>query len=66
MRLSEYNKFLYALVTAIAAAIGSLILGLNDGELSAADWLQAAIMFLGPIVVLVAPRNEYKDLTKDL
>lgn len=55
---TNYNKFIYAFLSAVVIGIGSLVLGLqDDGGLSTIDWLQALIVFIGPFIVLVAPKN---------
>ena len=58
MNLSKYNKFWYALLSAIIAAAGSLSLGAStDGGISIQEWLMSLTLFISPFVVLVAPKN---------
>lgn len=56
--MEKYNKFFYALGTAVVAFLGGLFLAVQDGHISAAEWISAAMVFLGPIVVLFAPANQ--------
>lgn len=56
--MEKYNKFIYAGLMALAVAVGSVYLALDDNVISTKEWVNVLATFLVPITVYFAPKNK--------
>lgn len=55
--MEQYNKLIYAFISALVVALGAIYVALTDNIISAQEWISIISTFLVPMAVYFAPKN---------